>query len=74
MLAEDWDINRYSDTYDQVDVNASYNINEDITLSASVINLTKSEDYVHLGDDTKVRFLTNSYSGRRFFAGINYRF
>ena len=74
VLAEDWDINRYSDTYDQVDVNASYNINEDITLSASVINLTKSEDYVHLGDDTKVRFLTNSYSGRRFFAGINYRF
>ena len=74
VLAEDWDINRYSDTYDQIDVNASYSINEDITLSASVINLTKSEDYVHLGDDTKTRFLTNSYSGRRFFAGINYRF
>lgn len=73
-LAEDWDINRFSDTYDQVDVNASYSINDDITLSASVINLTKSEDYVHLGDDTKARFLTNSYSGRRFFAGINYRF
>lgn len=73
-LAEDWDINRYSDTYEQIDVNASYNINEDITLTASVINLTKSEDYVHLGNDTKTRFLTNSYSGRRVFAGINYRF
>lgn len=73
-LAEDWNINRFSATYDQVDVNASYSINEDITLNASVINLTKSEDYVHLGDDTKARFLTNSYSGRRLFAGVNYRF
>ncbi|WP_340678758.1 TonB-dependent receptor [Paraglaciecola sp.] len=71
---EGWNLNRFSDTYDQIDVNASYSITDDLTLNASVINLTKSEGYVHLGNDTKVRFLTNSYSGRRFFAGINYRF
>jgi iron complex outermembrane receptor protein len=73
-IAEDWDINRYTDTYEQIDINASYSINEEITVTASVINLTKSEDYVHLGNDTKARFLTNAYSGRRIFAGINYRF
>lgn len=66
--------NRYVDSYDQVDLNASYNITDDLTVTASVINLTKSESYTHLGNDTKVRFQSNGYGGRRFFAGVNYRF
>lgn len=69
-----WETNVYSDTYDQVDVNASYNMMESLVLSVSVVNLTESESYVHLGNDTKNRFRSNSYGGRRFYAGITYRF
>ncbi|WP_337879917.1 TonB-dependent receptor [Rheinheimera sp.] len=70
----DWEMNYYEDVYDQVDVNASYNLTESLILSASVINLTKSEVYQHLGNDTDKRFIMNAYSGRRFYAGATYRF
>jgi iron complex outermembrane recepter protein len=69
-----WEMNYYTDTYDQVDVNASYNYSENLIFNASVINLTQSDTYVHLGDDTKNRFISNSYGGRRFYAGATYRF
>jgi len=69
-----WETNFYTDTYDQVDVNASYNFSDNLVLSASVVNLTKSESYVHLGDDTNNRFIANGYGGRRIYAGLTYRF
>jgi len=69
-----WETNFYTDTYDQVDVNASYNVMENLVLSASVVNLTESESYQHLGNDTKNRFIANRYGGRRFYAGMTYRF
>ncbi len=69
-----WETNFYDDTYEQVDVNASYNFSENFVFSASVINLTESESYRHLGNDTKNRFIANGYGGRRFYAGVTYRF
>ncbi|MFK3858225.1 TonB-dependent receptor [Pseudoalteromonas rhizosphaerae] len=69
-----WEMNYYNEAYDQVDVNASYNLTDALVLSASVINLTQSDTYMHLGDDTKNRFIQNAYSGRRFYAGATYRF
>src|SRR5690606_35801702 len=69
-----WEMNYYNEAYDQVDVNASYNLTENLVLSASVINLTQSDTYLHLGNDTKNRFIQNAYSGRRFYAGATYRF
>lgn len=69
-----WQTNYYTAAYDQVDVNASYNLTDNLLLSASVINLTKSETYIHLGNDTKNRFIQNAYSGRRFYMGATYRF
>lgn len=69
-----WETNFYDDTYEQVDVNASYNFSENFVFSASVINLTESETYRHLGNDNKNRFIANSYGGRRFYAGVTYRF
>ncbi len=69
-----WETNFYTEAYDQVDVNASYNLMENLVLSASVVNLTESESYVHLGNDTKNRFISNGYGGRRFYAGLTYRF
>lgn len=69
-----WETNLYDDTYDQVDINGTYNITENLVLSASVVNLFESETYRHLGNDTKNRFIANRYSGRRLYAGVTYRF
>ena len=64
----------YAKPYQQVDVNASYNITDDFILSASIINLTKEESFTHYGDDTEARLQTSSYTGRRIYAGLTYRF
>lgn len=67
-------LNVYDDPYEQIDLNASYNILDDLQLTASIINLTKSEQRQHLGNDTKDRFISNVYSGRRFYLGLSYNF
>jgi iron complex outermembrane recepter protein len=67
-------LNAYGDPYDQVDLNASYSFFENLQLTASLINLTKSEQRWHLGNDTKARFLSNEYSGRRAYLGLSYKF
>jgi len=67
-------LNVYQDPYEQVDVNASVNLYEGLSLTAAVINLTKSESVTRLGDDTDARLLSSSYSGRRYYAGFNYSF
>lgn len=67
-------LNVYQDPYEQVDVNAAINISDGLSLTASVINLTKSETVTRLGDDSEARLLSSSYSGRRYYAGINYSF
>ncbi|WNO52903.1 TonB-dependent receptor [Stakelama saccharophila] len=67
-------LNIYSDPYEQVDLNASYALFENVQLTASVINLTKSEQRQHLGNDTKARFISNAYSGRRAYVGVSYNF
>jgi len=64
----------FFDDYDQLDLNASYNITDDLVASFSVVNLTESEQYAFLGSDTKDRLLSNTYSGRRFYFGLNYQF
>lgn len=67
-------LNVYSDPYEQVDLNASYNFFENLQLTASVINLTKSEERAHLGNDTDARFISNQYTGRRAYLGLAYKF
>ncbi|MBC3766923.1 TonB-dependent receptor [Neptunicella marina] len=64
----------YGRPYQQIDVNASYNITEDLILSASVINLTKEESFSQYGDDISARLLSGNYTGRRMYAGVTYRF
>ncbi len=39
----------YTEPYDQLDLNVAYNLTPDWTLTASVINATKSEQRVYLG-------------------------
>lgn len=67
-------LNVYDAPYEQIDLNASYNILDDLQLTASIINLTKSEQRAHLGNDTDERFISNVYSGRRFYMGLSYNF
>ncbi|WP_242139518.1 TonB-dependent receptor [Sphingomonas sp. TREG-RG-20F-R18-01] len=67
-------LNVYSDPYEQVDLNAQYNITDHISLTASVINLTKSEQRAHLGNDTTARYYSSQYTGRRFYSGVQWTF
>jgi TonB-dependent receptor len=67
-------LNVYTAPYEQVDVNASYELRKGLMLTASIINLTKSEEYDYLGNDTKDRFLNRNYFGRRGYIGLSYNF
>jgi TonB-dependent receptor len=64
----------YTEPYEQLDLNAAYNLREDLTLSAAVLNLTQSEQRMHLGDDTDARMLSNVYSGRQLYLGVTWKF
>ena len=66
--------NVYRDPFAQVDLNAAYNFTKQLSLTASVLNLTKEESRAHLGDDTKARFYSTGYSGRVAYLGLNYKF
>ncbi|MQA40125.1 TonB-dependent receptor [Rugamonas aquatica] len=67
-------LNVYQDPYSQVDVNVAYNITKELSLTASVLNLTKEESSSHLGSDTNNRFYSNGYTGRIAYFGLNYKF
>jgi TonB-dependent receptor len=67
-------LNVYSDPYSQVDLNAAYNFTKQLSLTASVLNVTRQETRSHLGNDTKDRFYSNGYAGRIAYAGLNYKF
>ncbi|MDV3456136.1 TonB-dependent receptor [Sphingomonas sp. HF-S4] len=67
-------LNVYTAPYEQVDLNASYEIRKGLLLSASIINLTKSEESQYLGNDTKARFTNINYFGRRAYVGLSFNF
>ena len=64
----------YSEPYDQLDLNLAYDITDDLAVTGSVLNVTKSEQRMHLGNDTKDRFFSNNYSGRQLYLGLTYKF
>ncbi|MBW6525623.1 TonB-dependent receptor [Sphingomonas sp. RHCKR7] len=67
-------LNVYDDPYEQFDLNGAIDVMKNVQITASVINLTKSEQRQHLGNDTKDRFISNVYSGRRFYLGAAFKF
>lgn len=67
-------LNVYSDPYSQIDLNASYNFSKQLSLTASVLNLTRQETRSHLGNDTTDRFYGNNYTGRVIYGGLSYKF
>lgn len=66
--------NVYTEPYYQIDLNFGYTILENLTLTGSVLNLTKEESRAHLGNDTRDRFWSNNYSGRIMYLGLTYKF
>jgi TonB-dependent receptor len=67
-------LNVYEEPYAQLDLNAAYNVTDRLTFTGSVLNATKSEQRAHLGNDTRNRFYSNSYSGRIVYMGLTYKF
>jgi TonB-dependent receptor len=67
-------LNVYDDPYQQVDLNASFEVFHNFTITGSVINLTKETARSHLGNDTKARYYSSQYTGRRFYLGAAYKF
>jgi TonB-dependent receptor len=67
-------LNVYQEPYSQIDLNAAWNFSKQLSLTASVLNLTKEETRSYLGNDTKDRFYSNGYSGRVAYVGLNYKF
>ncbi|WP_221740378.1 TonB-dependent receptor [Stenotrophomonas sp. 278] len=64
----------YSEPYDQLDLNVAYNFTDSLTFTASVLNATKSEQRIHLGNDTDARLISNLYTGRQLYFGATYKF
>ncbi len=64
----------YTEPYDQLDLNAAYTFTDSLTVTASVLNATRSEQRAHLGNDTRDRFFSNVYSGRQLYLGLTYKF
>jgi TonB-dependent receptor len=67
-------LNVYTDPYQQLDLNAQYNITKSVSLTASLINLTKETQRSHLGNDTKARVYQSQYTGRRGYVGVQWNF
>jgi TonB-dependent receptor len=67
-------LNVYDDPYQQVDLNASVEVFHNLTITGAVINLTKETARSHLGNDTKARYYSSQYTGRRFYLGASYKF
>ncbi|NMM39719.1 TonB-dependent receptor [Pseudoalteromonas arctica] len=64
--------NMYTKDYGQLDLNAAYNLTEQLSLTASVVNLTEEVEQGYWKQEN--RFTYNQYSGRRFYLGANYSF
>ncbi|MBB3799557.1 outer membrane receptor protein involved in Fe transport [Xanthomonas arboricola] len=67
-------LNVFEEPYYQIDINAAYNITPALSLTASMLNLTKQKSRSHLGEDTCARFYTGGYAGRFAYLGLTYKF
>ncbi|WP_313342737.1 TonB-dependent receptor [Stenotrophomonas sp.] len=64
----------YTEPYAQLDLNVAYNFTDALTFTASVLNATKEEQRIHLGNDTDARLVSSLYSGRQLYFGATYKF
>jgi TonB-dependent receptor len=64
--------NLYDKDYGQLDVNASYTVNDNLNITASIINLTEEVAEGYWKQEN--RMTDYAYSGRRLYIGANYKF
>ncbi|BBM00369.1 TonB-dependent receptor domain-containing protein [Microbulbifer sp. GL-2] len=64
--------NLYDKAYGQLDINASYNLNENLNFTASIINLTEEKTEGFWKQENRMTYY--NYSGRRLYIGANYKF
>ncbi len=57
-----------------VDATASYNLNEQVTLTVEALNLTDEDNHQFVGDDTRSSTSVFHHTGRQFSIGARYRF
>ncbi len=62
----------YTDAYGQVDLNVSFNVNDNFTLIAEAINLTDEIQRLHGRADNQALFVTQT--GARYLLGARYDF
>lgn len=62
----------YTEEYGQLDVNASYDITDALTVMAEVINLTDEIQRIHGRHENEVLFVTQT--GPRYMIGARYKF
>jgi TonB-dependent receptor len=62
----------YTEAYGQIDMNASYDVTENLSLSAEVINLTDETQRVHGRNPHQALFVTQT--GARYMIGARYKF
>lgn len=65
-------IPEHTDTYGQLDFSSSYNINDNLSISAEIINLTNERSLQYA--DIRERVTNIEYTGRRFFLTARYTF
>ncbi|MDU0354886.1 TonB-dependent receptor [Paraglaciecola aquimarina] len=65
-------IPQHVEDYGQYDFSASYDINENITVNAEVINLTNESNLRFA--DVRERVVNLAYSGRRYQLGVSAKF
>ena len=64
--------NHYASAYGQLDVNASYSVTENLTLTTSVVNLTEEIEEGYWKQKNRMTYY--NYNGRRFYLGASYKF
>jgi TonB-dependent receptor len=62
----------YVEAYGQIDANASYDLTDNFTISAEVINLTNETQRVHGRNEHQALFVTQT--GPRYMLGARYKF
>jgi outer membrane receptor protein involved in Fe transport len=62
----------YTEAYGQLDINASYNLTDRLTVHAEVINATDGVQRLHGRAKEQVLYVTQT--GPRYMFGANYKF
>jgi outer membrane receptor protein involved in Fe transport len=69
---EDEGLPRHADAYGQLDLRASYDLTENLTVSASAVNVTNEKVFHYADTEERMRLI--QYAGRRYVIGISAKF